>query len=122
DSTATATATATATTLPAAAAIAAHEPLLRWLLARAARTESTVSQNKQYAAEVLAIVAQSSANARRKLAALDAADILLQLAAPYRRRDPDGGGGDEEEYVANVFETLTCLADEPVGKAKLVEA
>ncbi|KAK3935540.1 beta-catenin-like protein 1 [Diplogelasinospora grovesii] len=101
--------------------IARDETLLKWLLARAQRQEKTVSQNKQYAAEILAILVQSSAANRRRLAELDAVDTLLQLVAPYRKRDPEKGG-DEEEYMENLFEALTCVADEPLGKTKFVEA
>ncbi|KAJ8105330.1 hypothetical protein ONZ43_g7470 [Nemania bipapillata] len=46
---------------------------------------------------------------------------MLQLVAPYRKRDPEKGG-EEEEYVENLFEALTCMVDEPEGKAKFVEA
>ncbi|KAG9502290.1 hypothetical protein J7337_005117 [Fusarium musae] len=97
------------------------EKLLQWLLQRIQRKEDTVSQNKQYAAEILAILAQMSVANRTKLIDLDAVDLLLQLIAPYRRRDPDKGG-DEEEYMENIFASLTCLADEAAGKAKFIDA
>lgn len=106
--------------------LGADEALVRWILARAARKEEGdgVSQNKQYAAEVFAILAQASPVNRKRLAELEGAiDTLLQLAAPYRRRDPsDLLGGEEEEYLADVFEALTCLVDEPVGKIEFVKA
>ncbi|KAI1655490.1 DUF1716-domain-containing protein [Daldinia decipiens] len=95
--------------------------LLKWLLRRIQAKEATVSQNKQYAAEVLAILVQTSSKNRRKLASLDAVDIMLQLVASYRKRDPEKGG-EEEEYMENLFEALTCLADEPEGKTKFIEA
>ncbi|KAJ6443556.1 chitinase [Purpureocillium lavendulum] len=99
-----------------------QEPiLLKWLLERIQRREPVVSQNKQYAAEILAILSQSSPESRRRIVDQDATDTLLQLVAPYRKRDPDRGG-EEEEYMENVFEALTCLADEPSGKAKFLEA
>ncbi|KAI5860832.1 DUF1716-domain-containing protein [Durotheca rogersii] len=101
--------------------IAEREELLKWLLRRIQIKEKTVSQNKQYAAEVLAILVQTSAKNRRRLASLDAVDIMLQLVAPYRKHDP-GKGGEEEEYVENLFEALACLVDEPEGKTKFVEA
>ncbi|KAF4461841.1 nuclear associated [Fusarium albosuccineum] len=97
------------------------EKLLQWLLKRIQRKESIVSQNKQYAAEILAILSQAAAANRSQLVRLDAVDLLLQLVAPYRRRDPDKGG-EEEEYMENVFASLTCLADEGEGKAKFIEA
>ncbi|KAK7747625.1 hypothetical protein SLS62_009036 [Diatrype stigma] len=119
--------------------VGAHDGLLRWLLRRIQAKESPVTQNKQYAAEVLAILAQTSAKNRRKLASpipaledgssgdgdgnyIDAVDILLQLAAAYRKRDPQKGDGNEEEYMQNLFEALTCVADEPEGKARFVAA
>ncbi|KAI0018657.1 Catenin-beta-like protein [Xylariomycetidae sp. FL0641] len=106
--------------------IAAHPELPAWLLRRIQAKEEeedpVVSQNKQYSAEVLAILVQSSRANRRRLAALDACDVMLQLVAPYRRRDPDKANSYEEEYMENLFEALTCLADEPEGKAAFVAA
>ncbi|KAJ4143088.1 hypothetical protein NW765_000229 [Fusarium oxysporum] len=58
------------------------EKLLQWLLQRIQRKEDTVSQNKQYAAEILAILAQMAVANRTKLINLDAVDLLLQLIAP----------------------------------------
>ncbi|KAK0617552.1 Catenin-beta-like protein [Immersiella caudata] len=101
--------------------IGKDEELLRWLLARAGRAEKPVSQNKQYAAEILAILVQSSVANRRRLASLNAVDEMLQLVAAYRKRDPEKGG-DEEEYMENLFEALTCIVDDPEGKAKFVDA
>ncbi|RBR07357.1 uncharacterized protein FIESC28_10700 [Fusarium coffeatum] len=97
------------------------EKLLQWLLQRIQRKEDLVTQNKQYAAEILAILSQISTANRTQLIRLDAVDLLLQLAAPYRRRDPDKGG-EEEEYMENIFATLTCLTDESTGKTKFIEA
>ncbi|KAM0186152.1 hypothetical protein ACHAPI_011842 [Fusarium lateritium] len=95
--------------------------LLQWLLQRIQRTEDLVTQNKQYATEILAILAQTAVANRTQLISLDAVDLLLQLVAPYRRRDPDKGG-EEEEYMENIFASLTCLADEATGKAKFIDA
>ncbi|KAI9150428.1 Beta-catenin-like protein [Paramyrothecium foliicola] len=95
--------------------------LLQWLLSRIQRRETTMSQNKQYAAEVLAILSQASADARRQILNQDAIDILLQLVAQYRKRDPDRGS-EEEEYMENLFEALTCLVDEARGKLKMLES
>jgi beta-catenin-like protein 1 len=95
--------------------------VLQWLLNRIPKKESPVSQNKQYAAEVLAILLQSSSINRRKLCELDGVDLLLQILAAYRKRDPQKGT-EEEEFVENVFDCLTCVADEPEGKQKFVEA
>ncbi|KAK3332595.1 Catenin-beta-like protein [Cercophora scortea] len=105
-----------------AATLASDSPqLLQFLLARASKPETPVTQNKQYAAEILAIISQTGAANRGQLAALDAVDTLLQLVAAYRKRDPDKGG-DEEEYMSNLFEALTCLSDDPAGKDKFVAA
>ncbi|KAM0550832.1 hypothetical protein ACHAPJ_008695 [Fusarium lateritium] len=97
------------------------EKLLQWLLKRIQRKEDLVSQNKQYAAEILAILSQMAVANRTQLIRLEAVDLLLQLAAPYRRRDPDRGG-EEEEYMENIFASLTCLADEAAGKTKFIDA
>lgn len=96
-------------------------PVLQWLLNRAHRKESPVSQNKQYAAELLAILLQSSPLNVKKLSSLDGIDTLLQLIAPYRKRDP-AKGSDEEEYAENIFDCLTCAVDDVEGKQKFVEA
>ncbi|TQS32670.1 hypothetical protein Golomagni_07008, partial [Golovinomyces magnicellulatus] len=95
--------------------------LLKWLLDRAQKKESSVSQNKQYAAEIIAILAQAANDNRQQLVSMDAVDTLLQLVSAYRRRDPDRGS-EEEEYMENLFEALVCLVDESTGKDKFVEA
>ncbi|KAH7121313.1 Catenin-beta-like protein [Dactylonectria macrodidyma] len=97
------------------------EKLLEWLLQRIQQKEDPVTQNKQYAAEILAILSQASPTNRAQLTRLNAVDILLQLVAPYRRHDPERGS-EEEEYMENLFEALTCLADGAEGKTKLLEA
>ncbi|KAK7402497.1 hypothetical protein QQX98_011741 [Neonectria punicea] len=97
------------------------EKLLQWLLQRIRRKEDSVTQNKQYAAEILAILSQASPTNRTQLTRLDTIDLLLQLVSPYRRRDPEKGS-EEEEYMENLFEALTCLADDAPGKVKLLEA
>ncbi|KAI0121019.1 Catenin-beta-like protein [Xylariales sp. AK1849] len=101
--------------------MAAQENLVNWLLRRIQATENPVGQNKQYAAELLAILVQSSPKNRRRFADLGAVDIMLQLVAAYRKRDPEKGG-EEEEYMENLFEALTCIVDEAEGKTKFVEA
>ncbi|RVD86952.1 uncharacterized protein DFL_005202 [Arthrobotrys flagrans] len=95
--------------------------ILGWLLERIKVKESPVSQNKQYAAEILSIFVQSSAENRKRLIEIDGVDVLLQLLSPYRKRDP-AKGGEEEELFENMFDALICLADEKEGKEKLVEA
>lgn len=97
------------------------EKLLQWLLKRIERKEDPVSQNKQYAAEILAILSQMAWSNREQLIRLDTVDLMLQLVAPYRRRDPDKGG-EEEEYMENIFAALTSLVDQEKGKDKLLDA
>ena len=94
---------------------------LQWLLSRIKKPEQTVTQNKQYSAEILAILLQSSITNRAKLISLDGIDAFLQLLSSYRKRDP-AKGTEEEEFVENVFDCLTCCVDDSEGKAKLLEA
>lgn len=95
--------------------------LLPWLLSRIRKPESTVTQNKQYAAEILAILLQSSSENCTKITSLDGIDAILQLLSPYRKRDP-AKGTEEEEYMANLFDCMTCLVDPAAGKGKFIEA
>ena len=95
--------------------------LLSWLLCRIKQREPTVTQNKQYSAEVLAILLQSSPTNCTQLLSQDGIDTLLQLLSPYRKRDP-AKGTEEEEYVENVFDCLTCCVDDGEGKTKFLEA
>ena len=99
-----------------------QESILMFLCNRISKPEKQVSQNKQYAAEVLQVLLQSSPLLRRRLAMdVDGVDLFLRLLAPYRKRDPPSDS-PEEEYVENIFDSLTCLVDEAEGKRKFVEA
>ncbi|KAJ5810614.1 uncharacterized protein N7503_002832 [Penicillium pulvis] len=95
--------------------------ILQWILSRIQKKESPVSQNKQYSAEVLAILLQSSSKNRERFIDLDGVDIILQILSQYRKRDPEKDS-DEEEYVENLFDALICLVDEPAGKDKFIVA
>lgn len=95
--------------------------IISWLLKRIQRPEPLVSQNKQYSAEVLAILLQSTGSNRAKLIESDGIDILLQLLSTYRKRDPSKGT-EEEEYVENLFDCVTCCTDDREGKAKFLVA
>jgi len=106
---------------PLAEKIGKDSSVLKYLLSRIQKKESPVTQNKQYAAELLAILLQSSPANRALLVAQNGVDILLQCLAPYRRRDP-AHGTDEEEFVENVFDALTCIVDAAPGKSKFIEA
>ncbi|KAI9806393.1 MAG: hypothetical protein M1833_003580 [Piccolia ochrophora] len=101
--------------------IGSETTVLSFLLQRAQARESPVSQNKQYAAEVLAILLQSTPANRKRLVELDGVDMFLQILASYRKRDP-AKGSDEEEFVENIFDCLTCVVDDAEGKEKFVAA
>lgn len=85
--------------------------IIPWLLSRIQKPPKLIEQNTQYAAEVLAILAQSSAAGRRRLTDLDGIDLLMQLLNRYSKRDPVKGS-DEEEYAENLFNCLTCCVDD----------
>lgn len=92
-----------------------------WLHARISKKEKRVSQNKQYSAEMLAILLQSSSKNRLRFISLEGVDTLLQLLSVYRKLDPQKDS-DEEEYFENLFDCLTCVVDEDEGKDKFIEA
>nr|POE72297.1 beta-catenin-like protein 1 like [Quercus suber] len=101
-----------------------QENVLLWLCNRIAKDESPVGQNKQYAAEVLQVLLQSSSILRQRIALhldLGGVDLFLQALSVYRKRDPPKDS-HEEEYAENLFDALTCVVDEPEGKSKFVEA
>ena len=104
-----------------AATLGQKTQLLHWLLLRIGISETRVSQNKQYAAEILAILLQSSSENCTKVISLDGVDAILRFLSPYRKRDP-ARGTEEEEYMANIFDCVTCLVDTGAGKAKFIEA
>ncbi|MCJ1438717.1 hypothetical protein MMC27_008107 [Xylographa pallens] len=99
--------------------IGKNKAMIPWLISRAQTRESAVSQNKQYSAEVLAILLQSSATNRKRFIELDGIDVFLQLLSAYRKRDP-AKGTEEEEYVENVFDCVTCCVEEE-GKQKYLD-
>ncbi|RPA80637.1 DUF1716-domain-containing protein [Ascobolus immersus RN42] len=103
-----------------AEAIVKQTNILTWLIQRIQVRESPITQNKQYSAELLAILLQASPLNRKAFIKLEGMDSTLQLLSPYRKRDPVKGG-DEEELVENLFDALTCTVDEPEGKEKFVE-
>jgi beta-catenin-like protein 1 len=98
------------------------ETVLNWLCNRIRLPESPLTQNKQYAAEVLQVLLQSSSLLRTRLAKeVEGVDLFLQILAHYRKRDPPKDT-PEEEYVENVFDALTCVLDETAGKTAFLEA
>ena len=101
--------------------LAKETSIIEWLLSRIRQPEPAVSQNKQYAAEVLAILLQSSSTNRSQIVQKNGIDLILQLLSPYRKRDPLKGT-EEEEYVENLFDCITCCVDAGPGKDKFLEA
>ena len=101
--------------------IGLHTKFVPWLTSRIQKKEATVSQNKQYSAEILAILLQSSSENRASFVSQNGVDICLQLLSPYRKRDP-AKGTEEEEYVENIFDCITCCVDDIGGKEKFIEA
>ncbi|KAG9948082.1 DUF1716-domain-containing protein, partial [Aureobasidium melanogenum] len=99
----------------------AQEPILKYLLTRISHAEKSVSQNKQYAAEVLQVLSQASTSVRDRLISLDAIDKLLQLLSAYRKRDPERDS-TEQEYAEDLFDTLTILSAPLPGKTAFLEA
>ncbi|KAJ9629676.1 hypothetical protein H2203_002057 [Taxawa tesnikishii (nom. ined.)] len=79
-----------------------EEQVMEWLLKRIRIKESPVTQNKQYAAEVLQVLLQSSGVVRKRLIKLEGVDLLLQLLSAYRKRDPEKDSL-EEEYAENLL-------------------
>ena len=94
---------------------------MSWLLIRVQRKESTISQNTQYAAEVLTVLLQNSKQNRKKITTLNGIDVFLQLLSDYRKRDP-AKGTEEEEYVENIFDAITCCVDDREAKDQFLEA
>ena len=95
--------------------------LVEWLLDRIQKLEKPTSQNKQYASEIISILAQSSRKNRGRIAAANGVDIFLTNLAPYRRDDPEKDS-DEEEYMENLFNCLSSVTEEPIGKAEFLKA
>jgi beta-catenin-like protein 1 len=95
--------------------------LLKWLLDRIQKPEKPTTQNKQYASEILSILTQSSRPNRNHVADANGVEIFLTNLAPYRRDDPEKDS-NEEEYMENLFNCLSSITEEPLGKAKFLEA
>lgn len=97
-----------------------HE-VLKYLNNRIKTKENPVSQNKQYAAEVLQVLLQTSGEVRDRFITADGIDTILTLLAPYRKRDPENDS-TEEEYAENLFDALTVTLASPSGKKAFLEA
>lgn len=99
--------------------------LLEYLSGRIAQSDDAapnkVSQNRQYAAEILVILAQNSSKNVDRLVKQGAVDMVLQLLSTWRRRDPEQNS-DEEEFAGNLFDLLVMLVKNEVGREKFIEA
>lgn len=99
----------------------ADDGVLKYLLGRISVKENPVGQNKQYAAEVLQVLLQSSAEVRDRFIKSNGTDTVLTLLASYRKRDPESDS-TEEEYAENLFDALTVTLSSPAGKKSFVDA
>lgn len=96
----------------------------QWLLKRLNMEEAwvqtgSVSDNKQYAAEILSILVDRNNHNIDQLVDLDATDAVLMLIAPYRKRK--SANASEEEYLANIFNVLSNIVSRPSGKDRFLE-
>ncbi|KAF2268194.1 DUF1716-domain-containing protein [Lojkania enalia] len=101
--------------------IGKQNELISWLLKRIQAGETSTTQNKLYASEILSILTQSSSPNRRRVIEANAVEPLLTLLSAYRRDDPQKES-EEEEYMENLFNCLTSLVDEPEGKDEFLKA
>lgn len=99
--------------------ITTDKKLMQWLLKRITKEEKRVTQNKQSAADVICVSALLNAVARNTLIELGAIDTILQLLAPYRRKDPEDKS-DELGFVEDLFQIMNCLVQEPTGKEEFI--
>lgn len=108
----------------------AGEKVIKYLLERTKVKESPgsslnstsgMSQNKQYAAEVLQVLLQNFDSARETFIDLDGTDTLLTLLAAYRKRDPQHDS-TEEEYAENLFDAITVILLSQKGVKSFVDA
>ncbi|KAF8607556.1 DUF1716-domain-containing protein [Ceratobasidium sp. AG-I] len=92
--------------------------ILKWLLSRILQKEH--DDNRGYAAEVLAILVQTSRSNRLVLTKADGVDTMLQVLSTFRRRDP--ASADETEFMENVFDALCSALAEPEIKEMFQKA
>jgi len=83
--------------------ICSKAPMLEWLLERT-RAKKKPLGNRVYVSEILAILLQSPENKDRFLAITGSIDVLLEVTAAYKRKDP--ATPEEEELVENMFDVL----------------
>ena len=92
--------------------------ILSWLLNRI--EAKTHDGNRGYAAEVLAILVQSSRSNRLVLVKADGVDTILRALSAFRRRDP--ANADETEFMENIFDALCSSLAEPEVREQFQQA
>ena len=97
--------------------VVAKTNILAWLLQRVGA--KVFDSNRQYASELLAILLQNSRANRLKLGEVEGVDVLLQVTASYKRKDPKDA--DEIELMENLFDALCSALAEPEIKKLFLE-
>ena len=105
----------------AAVAAASHPALLAWMLRRI-RPKAEIDSNKQYTAEVLAVLLQAGGEESRRnfVEKNNGVELLLRAVAPYKSRNPEST--EEEEFIENAYDVLCAVLMEPVAKRAFVDA
>lgn len=96
--------------------IADNIHFMPWLLRRIQADE--FDNNKLYASELLAIVAQHSNSTKTKINEFSGIEIFLTVVSPYRRADPQST--EETEFMENVFDALCACVSFEGNRATLV--
>jgi len=107
-------------------AVVEETMLLQWLVGQL-NPKTEVDSNKQYACEIVSILAAASDKTRSALiesnssksSAAPLLDNILQAIAPYRTKDAHGV--DEEEYVENLFNIVCSCLMKPQGQAAFLD-
>lgn len=101
----------------AAEELVASTSILGWLLQR--MQYPRFDQNMAYAGEILAILLHDSEANRQVLGEQNGIDVLLQLVAPYRKRDPVDE--EETEFMENCFDSLSSALLLDTNKPRFLE-
>jgi beta-catenin-like protein 1 len=82
---------------------------------------SIPSQNRDYAAELTAMLIASVSEFREAFVTSDqGVDLTLAAVAPFKDRDPQDA--DEAEYFENLFDILCAASLEPTGQERFLQA
>ncbi|KAJ2873165.1 hypothetical protein FB639_004245 [Coemansia asiatica] len=91
--------------------------LLDWLQMRIAKDSQgvgSIDANQQYAAEITAVLLQTSPEACRAAADSSLMESLLKRLSGYRKRVPEDAA--EIEFVENIIDAICVLVSAPQGK------